>query len=333
MLQSISKESPGIQILDEETFEKLMSNKGKIGTGATATVYKVKNIFTNKGFLCLKILNSAIFKKEEQPHETKKVKDKKSFWNDDEDDNDDDIKDDEDEELSVDFELIRQLCMECEILNNFNHPNIVKVYGFYNGDKNHCPAILLEYCKSNLEKVINLLDNADIVAIIYEICLAMKYVHSKKIIHRDLKMRNILIDSNKHVKICDFGIAKAIDMTILTSMTHNVGTFAFMAPEVFACGEKYTEKVDEYAFGVILYFCVTNGKYPKYSGPGNYDKLDLPRSINKVSANIIKTCWSYSPEKRPSFAQILKYIVDNKFMLFDGIENEIPKIKQQLGLK
>lgn len=60
----------------------------------------------------------------------------------------------------------------------------------------------------------------------------MKYVHAKKIIHRDLKMNNILINSKKHVNICDFGISKVMDETTMTSMTHGIGTIMFMAPEI-----------------------------------------------------------------------------------------------------
>lgn len=309
--------------------DKLLIKKTKLGTGATSTVYKVRNIFTQKGFLCLKILNNAVVSQGNE-NETKKAK-KKTFW---EDVDDDDFgKDEEEEEIEINVDLIRQLYLEYEILNNLQHPNIIKVYGFYYGDRKHNPAILLEYCKTNLENVINLLDDADLIGIIYEICSAMKYVHSKKIIHRDLKMKNILINSKKHVNICDFGISKVMDVTTLTSMTHGVGTFAFMAPEIFKKNVKYTEKVDVYAFGVILYFILTKGDYPEYNGSGNYELLTLPRSINELSSKIIKRCWSSFPENRPSFADILKKIVDKNFALINGIEKEVPKIRKFLGLK
>ena len=169
--------------------DKLLIKKTKLGTGATSTVYKVRNIFTQKGFLCLKILNNAVVSQGNE-NETKKAK-KKTFW---EDVDDDDFgKDEEEEEIEINVDLIRQLYLEYEILNNLQHPNIIKVYGFYYGDRKHNPAILLEYCKTNLENVINLLDDADLIGIIYEICSAMKYVHSKKIIHRDLKMSTFVI--------------------------------------------------------------------------------------------------------------------------------------------
>lgn len=293
----------------------------------TATVYRVKNIFANKGYLCLKVLKRAFLKHSINEQSKKdKTTTKNKFWDDDEDE------DDKEEEPEIDFNEIKKLLNEYLILNELNHPNIVKVYGFYYGDKNNNPSILLEYCKSNLLKAIDYLENADIISIIYEICSAMKYVHSKKIIHRDLKMQNILINSKKHVNICDFGIANVLDETTISTITHNAGTMLFMAPEIYDQEQKITEKVDVYSFGVILYFLVTKGKYPKYSGPGSYEKVRLSSSINKLTANIIKSCWSNVPEKRPSFDKILNYIVKNGFLLIDGIENDLPSIKQHLGL-
>lgn len=95
---------------------------------------------------------------------------------------------------------------------------------------------------------------------------------------------------------------------------------------------KIKEKVDVYAFGVILFFIVTKGKYPKYSGPGRYENVRLSGTINKLSRDIIKSCWSNFPENRPSFDEIINLIVKNNFILIDGIDDEFPQIRQRLGL-
>lgn len=94
----------------------------------------------------------------------------------------------------------------------------------------------------------------------------MKYIHNKNIIHRDRKMRNILINTQKQVKICDFGISKYIDLIALTSNTHDIVTLAFIAPEMFKENEKYNEKVDVYAFGVEMYYILTKVSIPKFTG-------------------------------------------------------------------
>ena len=217
-----------------------------------------------------------------------------------------------------------------ELLSQLNHPNIVKFYGFYYGDEKHSPAILIEYCKFNLDKIIHQLEDIDLVAITYQIYVTIKYIHKKKIIHCDLKMRNILINTQNQVKICDFGISKCIDLTTLTSITHDVGTLAFMTPEMFNENIIYNEKVDVYAFGVVVYFILTKGSIPKFTGIGCYLSLPLPNCINKLTHRIIKKGWSKSPEDRPSFRYLLDLIVKNNFLLIDGIENEIFNLKEQL---
>ena len=316
-------------MLDTLFIEQLLNgNSLIIGKGATSTIYKVKNCFTGKGSLCLKILNDEFFKLCKSP--STRNSQNEFDWNE-EEDSDQEIG--KNEEPTLDMDKIRQILMEYEILNNLNHPNIINIFGFYTGDKNHNPAILLEYCRYSLDQAIKKLDDIYLVGIIYEICSAMKYVHENNIIHRDLKMNNILININKHVKICDFGFSKVINMTTLTSMTHGVGTIAFMAPEMFGQGSMYDEKVDVYSFGVVMYFIVTKGIQPNFTGTGCYATLALPESINKLSSSIIKKCWSSSPQERPSFDDILRIIFDNNFMLIDGIESKLPMLRTHLGLE
>lgn len=302
--------------------DQLLSKKKYIGKGATSTTYQVINCFTNKGSLCLKVLNDDFYRLSEK---NQKVK---SLWTEEEDLNDDDA-----DEPKIDMKKVQQLYKEFEVLYNLDHPNIIQVYGFYYGDENHSPAILLEYCKYSLDKIITGLEDIDLVGIIFEICTAMKYLHQNKIIHRDLKMTNILVNIKKHVKICDFGVSKVVDIATLTSMSQKVGTIAFMAPELFREDGKYNEKVDVYSFGVVMYFILTKGTSPPFKGTGCYESLKLPSSINKLSRSIIKSCFSNSPEERPSFRRILKYIVNNNFMLIDGIEDEIPKLMEHLNLE
>lgn len=327
----VQYESSGhdVKILTAEFIDQLLSSKLLLGSGATSTVYRVKNLLTNKGFLCLKVLKSEAFRRLNQPQPQES--EERNIWNEEEEE-EAGTHQNEDSESQINFDIVYKLYSEYEILNNLKNPNIVKVYGFFLGDQTRNPAILLEYCKFNLENVIRNLNDIDLIGIIYEICYAMKYVHEKNIIHRDLKMKNILINLKKHVKICDFGISKVVDLTTLTSLTSGVGTFAFMAPEIFQQHSRYTVKVDVYAFGVVMYYILTKGQFPEYTGIGSYANLNLPSSINKLSKSIIKKCWSLSPDERPSFSNILDMIVENNFMLINGIEENIPYLKTHLGL-
>lgn len=89
---------------------------------------------------------------------------------------------------------------EYELLNSINHPNIIKTYGFFLGDHENAPTIILEFCPWDLNNKINDLTDVQIVSIIYEITEAMKNIHARYIIHRDLKPQNILLDANCNVK-------------------------------------------------------------------------------------------------------------------------------------
>lgn len=310
---------------------QLLNDKKFLGKGATSVVYRVKNCYNKKGYLCLKILNDENINRIIEDN-LKKEKSKKSIWTEEEDEEEEEHLSEEDK-YQIDVEKVKQLYCEYEIIHRLNHPNIIKVYGFFNGDETHSPAILLEYCDYNLENVIKEFKNFELVGVIYEICSAMKYVHMNKIIHRDLKMKNILINKNRHVKICDFGIAKVVDLTTYTSTKEGCGTLPFMAPELFDPNIKSTEKVDVYSFGVVMHFIVTQGQMPQFRIHESYEKLELPETINALSQSIIKRCWSTDPNNRPSFDEIINLIVQNNFSLIDGIEDKIPKLKNFLGLK
>lgn len=93
-----------------------------------------------------------------------KIKIKKIIWTDDDDDDDDNFSESNDQ-IQIDMNIIRQLFQEYEILSFINHPNIVKVYGLYRGNLKYSPAILLEYCKHNLEQIINSVDDINLVSI------------------------------------------------------------------------------------------------------------------------------------------------------------------------
>lgn len=230
---------------------------------------------------------------------------------------------------------VKRFFQEYEILNNIYHPNIIKSYGFYNGDKTNQPSILLQYCPKNLKDNVDELTNVERITVIYEICLGMKKVHEVGLIHRDLKPENILLDDKNHVKISDFGISCLIDPeTQSQSKTSGVGTLLFMAPELLNGSTHYGQKVDVYSFGFVLFFILTGGEYPNISigRAANGKRAKIPKSINDISTNLINDCWETDPDQRPSFLEIIEFIKNYEFNLIDGIEKEISKIEKFLNL-
>ena len=91
--------------------------------------------------------------------------------------------------------------------------------------------------------------------IIYQILRAVKYIHSAKILHRDLKPRNVLITKDCVVKVCDFGLARLMNdgkAKAANVMTDYVATRWYRAPELLLGNENYDEKIDVWSIGCIL---------------------------------------------------------------------------------
>ncbi len=114
-----------------------------------------------------------------------------------------------------------------------------------------------------------------------QIINAIQHLHSQYIVHRDVKLENILIDSNNLVKLCDFGVSKEIKKGDM--LTNKCGTLAYIAPEILK-GNKYEGfGVDIWSAGVVLY-AMLSGTVP-FKG---YEKQDLELMIVRGKYNKIE---------------------------------------------
>lgn len=180
------------------------------------------------------------------------------------------------------------------------------------------------------------LDGTDKTKIAIGIIEGMICLHNNKVIHRDLKSLNILLDNNKLPKICDFGISRAIDENNLGNMTVRIGTFHWMAPEMLD-SDSYSYKVDVYAFAIILWEMLT-GQVP-YQGQdplkillnvkNNGMRPVIPPDCNEGLSKLMTRCWDQDPDVRPTFVELYEIFRDEEIHFNDANIDEIHKFFEQ----
>lgn len=150
---------------------------------------------------------------------------------------------------------------ESESMAQLMHSNIVAVFDC--GDFNGRPFMVMELVDGiTLLELIekSTPEPAEVFKITVQVCRAMTYAHERGVIHRDLKLTNIMINSDGEAKILDFGLAKLVHAEVQSDPNVRVGTPAFFSPEQ-AAGEEIDHRADIWAFGVCLYRML-NGRFP-----------------------------------------------------------------------
>jgi serine/threonine-protein kinase len=151
---------------------------------------------------------------------------------------------------------------EAEILKQLRHPHIVRLFGV--GTYQRTRYFAMEYIEGeSLDKVMarrGRMSWEEVIALGQQLCDALQHAHEKGIIHRDLKPSNLMILRDGTLKLTDFGIAKDMDVTQLTSANCTVGTAAYMSPEQCKGERDLSSKSDLYSMGVLLYELVTGRK-------------------------------------------------------------------------
>ncbi len=170
---------------------------------------------------------------------------------------------------------------ECQFLREISHPHIVQYLGITHDRETGLPVLLMELMEGSLT---NFLDRSQTepvcyhvqVDISYDIALALAYLHTNGIVHRDLSSNNVLLNASCRAKVTDFGMSKLVDAnTRLTPLTQCPGTQAYMSPESLEEPPVYTNKLDCFSHGVLSIQIMTR----QFPDPGpRTQKVADPRS-------------------------------------------------------
>ncbi|XP_059310174.1 serine/threonine-protein kinase STY13-like [Lycium ferocissimum] len=208
-----------------------------------------------------------------------------------------------------------------------NHSLRKQSFGYAEG---YC--IVVEYVSGGtltshlLKHSIKSLPLKSVIQLALDVARGLSYLHSKKIVHRDVKTGNLLVDKEGRVKIIDFGISR-VEASCPIDMTAQTGTVGYMAPEVLA-GLPYDHKCDIYSFGICLWeiYCCSIA-YPSQislsqTSPTIYKSLrpEIPNSCPSTLANIMKQCWNANPKKRPEMqeAVLMLEAIDSSEVALNG---------------
>jgi serine/threonine protein kinase len=207
---------------------------------------------------------------------------------------------------------------EAAILSGLDHPNIVKLIGLCvssNGDGG--PMLVMELVpRGNLRA---LLADGSVrlgwkqkLAMLRDAALGLAYLHSRGIVHRDIKSSNLLVEKNLTVKVGDFGFATAKQDN---GTQTRCGTPCWTAPEIISgTTAKYSEKADVYSFAIVMWEVLTR-KAP-YQDKNmmtvalnviNGDRPPVPADCPKAFGDIMQRAWKAKPDRRPTMDDLLMY--------------------------
>ena len=152
---------------------------------------------------------------------------------------------------------LRKFREECHLLSLARHPNVVQYLATYYDPDTRLPVLLMELCDESLTAFLvrspGPLSYHIQLNICHDITLALVYLHSNRLIHRDLTGNNVLMIAGTRAKITDFGMSKLATVNPrMTALTLCPGNVLYMSPEALDEAKTYTAKLDIFSFGVIV---------------------------------------------------------------------------------
>ena len=206
----------------------------------------------------------------------------------------------------------RKIKTEIEALSKLRNPFCTQIYDYFETE-NHI-LIVMEYVCGDLLSFMrkrSKISEPTAKIIFKQIVKGLQYIHKKKIVHRDIKLDNILIDLTNTIKICDFGVSRILEPGDV--MYEHCGTPAYIAPEIFRNEGYEGYSCDVWSAGVTLYYMLA-GSQPFKGGKieevkesilkGVYDPVE---DISSEASDLIEKMLNLDPNKRITVDEILKH--------------------------
>ncbi len=162
------------------------------------------------------------------------------------------------EHLAGDDNFRARFLQESKLAGRLSHPNVVHVYDA--GETEGSPYIVMEYVPGETIAQRGKLSYLEAVPLALQACAGLQHAHDAGLVHRDVKPANLLVREDDVLKVADFGIAWAAELTRLTQHGMVLGTAAYLSPEQ-AAGEEVTTATDIYSLGAVVYELLT-GRAP-----------------------------------------------------------------------
>ena len=213
---------------------------------------------------------------------------------------------------------MKKIQYETELMKRFNHKNITKILEVFNDEE--YMLIIMEYINGgnlfSFVKKRRKLSEKMSKFLFRQIILGIQHIHSKNVVHRDIKLENILIDFNNNVKICDFGIGKVLNSED-ELLYDKCGTPMYMAPEIILSNDDNGYKgfpVDIWSSGITLYIMLSGNL------PFNFKNKDNKKPCNSLNNNM--------KSKNNSYLQ--NQIINEKPKDIDNISEEAKNLLKGL---
>jgi serine/threonine-protein kinase len=158
------------------------------------------------------------------------------------------------EHLAGDANFRARFVQESRLASRLSHPNVVRVYDA--GEAEGSPYIVMEYVPGRTVGEGGKRPHVEALPLALQACAGLQHAHDAGLIHRDVKPANLLVRDDEVLKIADFGIARAGELTRLTQHGTVLGTAAYLSPEQ-AAGEEVTTATDIYSLGAVVYELLT----------------------------------------------------------------------------